>query len=188
MGTPPSPPRRCRFGLDPAGLPVAGLQQAHLPKSRLAPIAGAAVAVPSPHLPETRLARAERLAAIDHLRRLVGGHLAALPEVALVLLQPLGRGGHQHLVGRLPLGPLLGLDSPAQPWLTGVDAQRVLEIFTAQILDPDRLPPKRPHAAQDQEKDPHPGMSHRSISNRGLMGCTANHHTIVPAGRNDTSS
>ena len=159
-----------KIGLDPASFPIVGLQQTHLPEGRRAPIAGAAVAIPGPHFPEARLARAERLAGIDHLRRLVGDHPAAVPEVALVLFQPLGRGGHQHLVGRLPLGPLGRLDRPAQPRFGGVHAQGVLEVFRPQILDPERLAPKRPRTAQDQQQDPHPGTSHCSISTTGTHG------------------
>ena len=64
-------------------------------------------------------ARAQRLATVDDLRRLVGRHAAAVPQIAVVLAQIVQVPRHQHLISGLGLSPSGGIASedPTQPGL-----------------------------------------------------------------------
>jgi hypothetical protein len=63
------------------------------------------------------------------VQRLVGRHLAAIPQVTGVRLQLGFRAGDKDLVSGLPLGPLLRFHNPAQAGLKGVNAKGILKVL-----------------------------------------------------------
>ena len=70
-------------GRDPAGLPVLGSQQAHLPVRLGAPLRGSSVVVPHPDAPRVPAPRLEGTAFVGDVDRAVGDDLAGVPEDGL---------------------------------------------------------------------------------------------------------
>src|SRR5262249_15203349 len=67
---------------DPRALPSLGVEEAHSPLGGLAPAAGLSLTIPYLHLPERGHSGGQGFPMVGHLDRLVGWHLAAIPEVA----------------------------------------------------------------------------------------------------------
>jgi hypothetical protein len=66
--------------------------------------------------------RPQRRTAIDHVGRLIGLDPAAIPQIALVAGQFLGRASHENLVGGL-LGAAPHIPHlPEETWFDRVDA------------------------------------------------------------------
>ena len=122
---------------DPLGHPIIRLQQPHRPKRRLTPDGRFAVLIPHAHLPVATGPRLQRLPLIRHMSAPVTFDLPAVPQVPLILREDFRRGGDQDLIGRLPLPPDAGLrpHHPTQTRPDDIDPERVLEVFTAQVLD-----------------------------------------------------
>ena len=77
------------------------------------------------------------MAGISDLRTSVRRHLARIPQVALCGGQGLFAAGHKDLVGGLRLAALIGRDGPqgpAQARLGAIDAQRIGEVFAAEVF------------------------------------------------------
>ncbi|OQC22858.1 MAG: hypothetical protein BWX70_03004 [Verrucomicrobia bacterium ADurb.Bin070] len=131
---------RARGGIcaDPAGVPVARTHHTHDPASRRTPGGWrVALVVPGAHLPIAALRGRERRAGVNHIQRLVGDHAAAVPEVALVVTQPLRRGGHQNLVGGLAQAArrtACGSQLPAQARGRMVKPHWIVQIIDCQGL------------------------------------------------------
>ena len=119
---------------DPLRLHVLRLQQAHRPQGWLAARRRLAVGVPQTHLPTAAHPRFERLASVNHLRRLVGDDFAAIPEVALVVGQLFGRAGHENLIGGLLCAAPGVAHLPRQSRLDHVDAQWIDAVFATQVF------------------------------------------------------
>ena len=127
---------------DPLPTPVRRLEDSHSPKSRGAPFRGLLLAVsvsrPRLHFPVANHARGERFSLVIDVDAAVGGHLAAVPEIALILGEDFRRRGHENLVSRLPNSsfrfPVSHFQFPTQPRLCGIDGQRVHTEFAAEVL------------------------------------------------------
>ena len=115
-----------RLGIpDPLRAPVGSLEEPHGPVRRLTPRRLLAVAIPDAHRPVAVLPADQRRAGVDDVDGLIGGDLAAVPEVAVTALQLLGAAGDEHLIGRLRLAAFArqsGPQDPAQPGPRDVDA------------------------------------------------------------------
>ena len=122
-----------RIVADPIGLPIPGLKQAHRPYRRLAPGGFAPVLVPDLHHPIAALVRDKRLALINGADGLVARGLAGVPKVALAPAEELLAAGDQQPVSRLPLPALTGLNDPAQARRGFVNAERINQVFAAEI-------------------------------------------------------
>ena len=77
----------------------------------------------------------EGFALIGDFDGLVGSEFAAVPEVALVLLEEGGGRGDEDAVGGLFLGALGGAEGPTESGRVGVDGDGVGEIFAAEVFD-----------------------------------------------------
>ncbi len=81
-------PRLCRrTAADPQGLPVRGLQQAHLPTGRRAPGGRPVLFIPYPHLPPPCLPRLQRPALIGYVGRMRCAHDSGIPQIGLFCTQ-----------------------------------------------------------------------------------------------------
>jgi hypothetical protein len=138
---------------DPLGLPRLRVEDSHRPLRRRDPGLRLTAAVPDPHLPQAPLVRAKRFPLIVDLRRAVRGDFAAVPQVSLIPRELLRRRGHQNLIRRLPLAPLVGLDRPAQAGPDHVDPQRVVAVFAAQPADGGAGKLRRQHETEKQDRD-----------------------------------
>ena len=141
--------RLCPLARDPGRAPIRRRQQPHLPPRRRAVSRGPVVAVPRAHLPIDPLARAQRLAAIDHVDRLARGHFAAVPQIGFAFGQQVRAGRREHLVSRLPLAALGGLQQPAQARLGRIEPKGVAPVLTFQALH--LQSPRSPHRRQGHE-------------------------------------
>ncbi len=112
--------------LDPAGLPVPGRQQPHLPVPGRAPGRGLPAAVPHPHPPGVAARGRERGAAVRDEDGAVRGDLPGVPDLPAV-------ARHLQLVGGLHDAPSVGAQLPAQPRLRHVDPQGVDLVLAAQV-------------------------------------------------------
>ncbi len=122
-------------GLDPARLPVGGLDEAHLPPCRCAPGGGPAASVPHANLPVEPLARAQVGTGVRELRRCVGRDATRRPhELAAGTERALAPRGPQLVRGLHHAAPL-GLQLPAQARPGSVDPERVLLVLRAQGHD-----------------------------------------------------
>ena len=99
---------------NPLRLPLLRRKHTHRPRSRFAPLA----AGPHAHLPRDALRRPQRLAGVLDTERLVGLHLARIP-------QPV----HNDLVRRLPPRR----QPPTQPRLRDIDAERVGPVLASEV-------------------------------------------------------
>ena len=122
------------LGRYPLGRPVRRLEQAHLPLRHRTPRAGLTVTVPSAHFPKAAFPRNQGLPGIYDLGALIGVQLAAVPEIAVIGVEQLGRGCHQHLVRCLPFGALVRSQQPAQTRTAGINAERVRQVLAPQIF------------------------------------------------------
>ena len=126
-------PRKGAVQPNSAAFPVEVVQQAYTALRRRAP-PGFALVGPGAHLPVAARLAAQRRAPVAHVHRLRRGHLARVPQVALVGGQLLGRGSHQHLVGRLDEDARQPAQLPAQARNGGIDAFGVGQQLAAQPL------------------------------------------------------
>src|SRR5262245_55930705 len=92
--------------------------------------------------------RSERLAAIANVDRGVGGNATAIPQVADVGLQLLGRGRRQDLIGRLPFAADFGLQGPTESRRNNVNSRRIDAMLAPQIAHRRRM-----NDAADQPED-----------------------------------
>ena len=120
---------------DPLGLPLVGGQQSHGPVGRRAPGRWMIVLIPYTNLPIALLARFQRFAGVCHEDRLVRGDFPAIPEVALVVCKPIGRGGDQHSIGALLLASLGGFENPTQTRMKGLDAPWIRSVLALKMSD-----------------------------------------------------
>ena len=110
---------------NPLPFPLLAIEQAHLKLRSLAILALPALLVPVAHFPVVRAPALEGLAGVSHLRRLARFDLAAVPLVALVVVERLAASRHEHLVSRLRLAALGVLEHPGKARLSHIHAQRV---------------------------------------------------------------
>src|SRR5579862_5335489 len=118
---------------DPVASPLALRKQSRLERRRNAVSAGAILAVPKSDLPIVCAPAVERETLIDHLNRVTGGYLAAIPCVALIMVQGLRRVCHKNLIGGLRL-PALGMVwGPGESRLKYVDPERIFQVFAPKV-------------------------------------------------------
>ncbi|AUA17122.1 hypothetical protein CFP59_09315 [Streptomyces malaysiensis subsp. malaysiensis] len=136
----------------PRTLPVLGCAQRRLPEGGGTPRRRSAVPVPDADLPAVARARAEPPPGVGHPHGLVGGSFAAVPDVALIVRQPLGGRGHQDLVGRLRGIARLGVQLPPQQRASGIDSERFGPAVDGGATDPESAVGDGGRAAGDQRR------------------------------------
>ena len=134
-----NPTRRCRR--------IGRLEDPHTPKRRLAPcsdclffrfpVCAFQFFFPHAHLPVAKHTRGERLSLIIDMSALIRDHLAAVPQVARVLLQQIRRTRDEDLVSGLFDSSFRFQVSrfpfPTQPRLRGIDCERIHTKFAAKF-------------------------------------------------------
>ena len=118
---------------NPSGLPILGVEQAHLPGGGRAPSGSAPRAVPHASLPVAAQPGSERGAAISDVGGVAGLHPARVPQIASILRQQFGAGRDEHLIGGLANALSARPNQPAQLRVRLINAQRILEILALQV-------------------------------------------------------
>ena len=90
------------------------------------------ILIPVAHFPEIRMSAFHRLPAVNNLRELGRGYLAAIPLVSLVAVQYLPLRRHKHLVRGLNLASGRVLQYPGETRPSHVDPERIAKVFRPQ--------------------------------------------------------
>ena len=117
-------------------LPILNGWQSLRPSRQIAPGTDSPLFIPNANVPPADAARGRHLAAVGKVQRLLGFDATGVPEIGLVIGQPLFVAGNLNLVGRLSLatlGTTDGVESPAEPRIDRVNSQRVHQPFATQI-------------------------------------------------------
>ena len=119
--------------IDPASLPVGRMQQARFPPGLLCRFRHLAGRIPDADGPVISFPRLQRRSFVSNSDGLVGLRFSAVPEIRMSCTQQIDAAGHQNLVCRLFPVALTAVALPREVRLGGVDAQRVLPVFAAQV-------------------------------------------------------
>ena len=166
--------------LDPARLPVRGLEEPHLPGGRRAPGRGATAPVPNAHLPVVPRSGPQRGAFVDTLDGLVRRHLARVPY-DFARTAPDTRD--TDLVGRLADAPRLGLDPPAEARLSGVDSKRVLLVLGSQSRHSQRPRGTRRHRRSCGNQEQRESGARHARARPGSRSCRRHLEAPLETGR-----
>src|SRR5579885_3044788 len=79
------------------------------------------------------MAAYKRLAAANHLRRITGSDLPAVPHITAVSSEVCQTRSDQHLISGLHFAPARVRQYPLEPGLRHINPARVFEIFTSQL-------------------------------------------------------
>ena len=74
------------------------------------------------------------MSAVNRAKSVIAFNPAAVPEIALVAGKVAGGAGHKNLPGGLPFASDAGTDPPGQPRRGFVDAQRIDQVFAAEVI------------------------------------------------------
>jgi hypothetical protein len=119
-------------GLSSLGGPIL-VMQTHFPRCGLAPVTRIAFGVPDTDLPEAGFSGIKPQRELGHVIAVV--HLAAIPQIALIPGEQIGRAGHQNLIRRLFFAALHRRGDPGQAWFARLAPQRARKVLTTEIID-----------------------------------------------------